>query len=71
MTKKVELVAANGMFAFGDSLHLRTQTPVSNLEVTIKVLSHEPGKPRILPHFVNLRDPAERDGLRLDRRGRR
>ena len=62
VTKKVELVAANGMFAFGDSLHLRTQTPVSNLEVTIKVLSHEPGKPRILPHFVNLRIlPSETD----------
>jgi len=55
VTKKVELVAANGSYAFGDSLHLRTQAPVSNLEVTIKVLSHEPGKPHILPHFVNVR----------------
>ena len=42
-------------FAFGDSLQLRTQTPVSNLEVTIKVSRHEPAKPRILPHFVNVR----------------
>jgi hypothetical protein len=55
VTKKVDLVAAAGNYAFGDSLHLRTQAPVSNLEVTIKVLAHEPGKPRILPHFVNVR----------------
>ena len=44
VTKKVELVPANGMFAFGDSLHLRTQTPVSNLEVTIKVLVTRAGQ---------------------------
>jgi hypothetical protein len=55
VTKKVDLVAANGTYAFGDSLHLRTQAVVSNLEVTIKVLAHEPAKPRILPHFVNVR----------------
>jgi hypothetical protein len=62
VTKKVDLVAAAGNYAFGDSLHLRTQAPVSNLEVTIKVLAHEPGKPRILPHFVNVRIlPSETD----------
>ena len=37
---------------------MRTQVPVSNLEVTIKVNSFEPAKPRILPHFVNVADPA-------------
>ena len=58
VTKTVELIPAGGTVAIGDSVQMRTQAPVSNLEVTIKVNSFEPAKPRILPHFVNVADPA-------------
>jgi hypothetical protein len=54
VTKTVALIPAGGTAAVGDSVQMRTQTPVSNLEVTIKVNSFEPAKPHILPHFVNV-----------------
>jgi len=54
VTKTVELIPAGGTVAIGDAIQMRTQAAVSNLEVTIKVNSFEPAKPRILPHFVNV-----------------
>ena len=54
VTKTVALIPAGGTIAIGDAIQMRTQAPVSNLEVTIKVNSFEPAKPRILPHFVNV-----------------
>lgn len=54
VTKSLELIPAGGTFALGDAMQLRTQTPITNLEVTIKVRAHERAKPRVLPHFVNV-----------------
>lgn len=54
VTKTVELIPAGGTVAIGDAMQMRTQVAVSNLEVTIKVNAHEPAKPHILPHFVNV-----------------
>jgi len=54
VTRTVDLIPAGGTVAIGDAMQMRTQAPVSNLEVTIKVNSFEPAKPRILPHFVNV-----------------
>ena len=54
VTKTVELIPAGGTVAIGDAIQMRTQAAVSNLEVTIKVNSFEPAKPRVLPHFVNV-----------------
>jgi hypothetical protein len=54
VTRTVDLIPAGGTVAVGDAMQMRTQAPVSNLEVTIKVNSFEPAKPRILPHFVNV-----------------
>ena len=54
VTRNVALIPAGGTVAIGDSMQMRTQAAISNLEVTIKVSSHEPAKPRVLPHFVNV-----------------
>lgn len=55
VTKTVSVVAAGGTFALGDSIQMRTQVAVTKLEVTVKVLAHEPKKARPMPHFVNVR----------------
>jgi hypothetical protein len=55
VTKSVALISAGQTYAFGDSMKLRTQVPVTKLEVTIKVQAHEPTKARAYPHFVNVR----------------
>jgi hypothetical protein len=54
VTKTLEIIPAGGTIALGDAMQMRTQAAVTNLEVTIKVNTHEPAKPRILPHFVNV-----------------
>jgi hypothetical protein len=54
VTKTLEMIPAGGTIALGDAMQMRTQAAVTNLEVTIKVNTHEPAKPRILPHFVNV-----------------
>jgi hypothetical protein len=54
LTKSLALIPAGGTIALGDAMQMRTQAAVANLEVTIRVVAHEPAKPRILPHFVNV-----------------
>jgi hypothetical protein len=54
VTKSLALIPAGGTIAMGDAMQMRTQAAVTNLEVTIRVVAHEPAKPRILPHFVNV-----------------
>jgi hypothetical protein len=62
VTKSVALISANGTFAFGDSMQMRTQVPVTKLEVTVNVTAHEPSKLVPLPHFVNVRIlPSDND----------
>jgi hypothetical protein len=61
-SKNLTLIAAGQTFGFGDNMTLRTQVPVAKLEVTIKVMAHEPAKKHVLPHFVNVRIlPSETD----------
>lgn len=55
MSRTVALVGAAGTFAYGDSLHLRTQVPVASLEITIRVGSHSPKQGHPLPDFANVR----------------
>jgi hypothetical protein len=55
VTKSVKLVSAGGTYALGDSMQMRTQVPVTKLEVTVKVTAHEPTKATPLPHFANVR----------------
>jgi hypothetical protein len=55
VTHTVALVGAAGTFGYGDSLHLRTQVPVSSLELTIRVGSHAPKKAHPAPDFANVR----------------
>ncbi len=55
ISRSISLIGASGVFAYGDSLHLRTQAPVSSLEITIRVGSHEPKKAHPAPDFANVR----------------
>lgn len=55
VSRTVSLVGAASVFAYGDSLHLRTQVPVSSLEITIRVGSHAPKKAHPAPDFANVR----------------
>jgi hypothetical protein len=61
-SRTVTLIGASATFAYGDSLQLRTQWPVSRLEITIRVGAHEPKKAHPSPDFENVRPaPAEYD----------
>jgi hypothetical protein len=53
-SRTVELVPAGGTFSFGDSLSLRTQLAAARLEVTIRVVAHEPKKAHPMPDLANL-----------------
>jgi hypothetical protein len=55
VTRTIALVGAHEQYALGDSAQLRTQAPVTKLEVTIRVGSHARAKPRPMPHFANVR----------------
>jgi hypothetical protein len=55
VTRTVSLIAANDTFALGDSLLLRTQVPVTKLEVTIKPGAHQVKQPHVTPEFANVR----------------
>jgi hypothetical protein len=54
-SQNVKLVPAAATFALGDSLRLRTQAPVSRLEITIRVGAHEPKQQHDMPEFANIR----------------
>ncbi len=53
-TKTIALIGAGQTFASGESVPMRTQVLVTKIEVTIKVMAHEPSKLRPEPHFVNV-----------------
>lgn len=55
VTKSVALIPAGGVFALGDSMNMRTQIPMTKLEVTLTVNSHEAADTHPLPHFANVR----------------
>jgi hypothetical protein len=55
VTRTIETIGADELYALGDSAQLRTQAPVTKLEVTIRVMSHVHAKPRPMPHFANVR----------------
>jgi hypothetical protein len=62
VSRTLTLVGAASTFAYGDSLHLRTDIPVSSLEITIRVGSHSPMKSHPAPDFANVRIvPDSRD----------
>lgn len=54
VTKTVDIVHANTQYALGDSVELRTQQPVTKLEITLQVQAHQPAKAYSTPHFVNV-----------------
>jgi hypothetical protein len=64
MSRTLSVIGAASTFAYGDSLHLRTNVPVSSLEITIRVGSHSPIKSHPAPDFANVhlvpdgRDPG-------------
>jgi hypothetical protein len=55
ISRSLSLIGASGVFAYGDSLELRTQAPVSSLEITIRVGAHAPKKAHPAPDFANVR----------------
>jgi hypothetical protein len=55
ISRSLTLIGASGVFAYGDSLHLRTQAPVSSLEITIRVGAHAPKTSHPAPDFANVR----------------
>lgn len=54
-SRTVKLVGAAGTYAYGDSAPLRVQTPVTRLEITIRVGAHEPKTTHPEPSFANVR----------------
>jgi hypothetical protein len=61
-SRTVQLVPAGGSFAFGDSLALRTQVATAQLEITIRVVAHEPKQVHTSPEFANVRiEPNQYD----------
>jgi hypothetical protein len=53
-TQTIGLVAANQTYAFGSQMNLRTQLPVTSLEVTVRVATGAPALAHPLPHFANV-----------------
>lgn len=54
-SRSVSLIGSGSTFAYGDSLQLRTQEPVTRLEITIRVGAHEPKTAHPSPVFANIR----------------
>jgi hypothetical protein len=54
-TRTVMLIGAGQTFAFGDSMALRTQLPVTKLELTVRVGTHQPKVAHTMPELANLR----------------
>lgn len=53
-SRTVSVIASGQTFAFGDALHLRTQTSVAKLELTVRLGGHQVKEPHLLPDFANL-----------------
>jgi hypothetical protein len=61
-TRTIPLIAAGQTYALGDSLSLRTQVPVSKLELTIRLGAHQLKQAHNSPEFANVRIvPAQGD----------
>ncbi|HZT91945.1 MAG TPA: hypothetical protein VFA05_07900 [Gaiellaceae bacterium] len=54
VTKNVDLVQANSVWALGDSIGLRANVPIVKLEITVKVGSAQKAQSYALPHFANV-----------------
>ena len=54
LSRTVPLIASTQTYAFGDTLHLRTQAGVSKLELTIRLGGHQVKEPHLWPEFANL-----------------
>jgi hypothetical protein len=59
----IKLVPANGTYAYGDSMGLRTQEPVASLELTVRVTAHEPKKAHPMPDLANVEIIPGTDGF--------
>jgi hypothetical protein len=54
-TRTVPLIGAGQSYALGDSMSLRTQVPVTKLELTIRIGAQQVKQSRSLPEFANVR----------------
>jgi hypothetical protein len=54
-TRTIPLIGAGQTYALGDSMSLRTQVPVSKLELTIRLGAHQLKQHQNLPEFANVR----------------
>ena len=54
LTRTVPLISSGATYAFGDSLHLRTQTQVVKLELTVRLGGHEVKSDHPMPEFANV-----------------
>lgn len=54
LTRTVPLIGSTQTYAFGDSLHLRTQVQVAKLELTIRLGGHQVKESHAAPEFANL-----------------
>jgi hypothetical protein len=54
-TRTVPLIGAGQTYALGDSMSLRTQVPVTKLELTIRLGAHQLKQPHSMPEFANVR----------------
>jgi len=54
-TRTVPMIGAGQTYAFGDSMSLRTQSPVVKLELTIRLGAHQLKQAHPMPGFANVR----------------
>jgi hypothetical protein len=54
VTKNVNVVYANSVWALGDHFTLRNTAQIVKLEITVKVMDHRPTQAYALPHFTNV-----------------
>lgn len=54
VTKNVDVVYADTVWALGDHLTLRNTAQIVKLEITVKVTDHRPAQTYTLPHFANV-----------------
>lgn len=54
LTRTVPLIASGSTYAFGDSLHLRTQAQVVKLELTVRLGGHQVKSDHQMPEFANV-----------------
>lgn len=54
LSRSVPLIASTQTYAFGDALHLRSQVPVTKLEITVRLGGHQVKAPHLWPEFANL-----------------